>query len=185
MILFIKVELFFKMPYKISQAARFFQKIGHNILRDYYEVCLVSSKGKFASRTIDEFNRKAEDLDLEDVLLFIDGSQNFMSSMNLFTLCAIHEDDILIFDVFTSYFYWGNYEEFFVHGIKTKQNYEFSNRIITCDIIPTSLKIKWLLIGAIDGFVNNDPRFTLLLSSFQKHGDIFCRSNNVFNVLHT
>jgi hypothetical protein len=177
------MDLFFKMPYKLAKAAKFFQKIGNNVLRDHYEIISMAKKFKFANRTIEDFNTNAEMLELDDCTIFIDSERNFQLGMSLFYLCCLYEDQMVAYDIFTSNFFWGTQYEFFVNHVRCKIVSDTINpkfideiRIMQSNIVPMSVQINWFLTGSIDRFLCHDDRFLNFISEVPQKDNFYGRA---------
>jgi hypothetical protein len=167
------MDLFLRMPLKLSKIAKFFHKISDNILRDFNEIISISRKDRFGNKTIERFNMECEKFEEFEIDIFLDGEDNFKKGINLFTLCAIDDDKILIYDIFTTIFSWGTCDEFFINGIRCKSDFgNSSSRIIEKNsIIPDSLRISWFLSGAINGFYCNNEKFLNVVRFMYKENE--------------
>ena len=168
------MDLFYKMPLKISKAARFFCNISNTILRDFHEIIVMSKKHKFAMHTFKDFYAQAEEI--TDVVMFFDGEENFKRGMNLFALTAIEQETILVYEPFSGVYYWGTTEEFFINKIRCKDYQTHpESRVATTNIVPISLQISWFMTGGIDGFHCDDERFFEFLKNIPNKETLFFR----------
>lgn len=169
------MDLFYKMPINLSKAAKFFNKISNNILRDFHELIVMARREKFSRHAIEDFYEKAKEV--EEVKVFFDGEENFKKGMNLFSFAAIEDNAILIYECFSTTFFWGTSEEFFVNGIRCKEIPApiMTPRIIDCALTPLSLQTAWFFSGSIDGFVCKDTRFESVLANVSEKNFLYHR----------
>jgi hypothetical protein len=183
------MNLFLKMPLDMSKIAKFFFEMQNNISRDFDELITMSRKKNFSSRSISYFYQQLESFkeknyisefnNITDWNIFIDGGLNFRNGIQNFSLCAVHEKNLLIYMPYYGVFYWGKVSEFFVNTIRTKNkfDYEFGRILVEDNIIPVSFKLVWLLTGGVAEFTIKKPEdainFTEILSDLELNEEIY------------
>ena len=175
------MDLYYKMPLDLARAAKFFKKIGNSILKEYYDIIGMAKKNKFAFRAIETFKEQAAINEL-DSMVFFDGVENFSRGMPLFSLCAISENKILIYDPILSLCFWGDVKDFYVDFTKVSNNFNLNPKFADEQVyiekntyIPNSLKIAWFLTGSIAGFYCDDERFFPVIETITNQENLYTR----------
>lgn len=182
-----------RMPIIMAKLTKKLFNLSNNVIRDFSEITHVRQRNGFAKSMINQLKRLLEE---ECGVFWFDGLDNFTSSIHLFSLVALINNNFIIIEPLIQNVYWTYNNSFYINDLNPNVlGYDYA---INTDVIPVSLGISWFQSHYVSKFEYTKNHSVLILNNTEndnytnydleyhliKHFNIeITENNNIDNII--